>query len=238
MQPYQEASDEIKRQSEEPAKALSAITKTAAGLAGGSAILNRISPLLNKFIPNEMALKGLEKVDPRFGKFIKGAISKGHSVEEVRDFIQEQVSPQGKEQLEEENVIKQFSPKLAKLIDSSLKSGRTLEEVSGIAMSPEHKHSKTIENMEKSLGMTLYDIIRSVYGGPKRGQQPAQAEQQGQQQPQAQQQAQASPAQQQQAQQMQQANQVQQQTQAQAQQAQGGNSDAALMAALDKILKM
>lgn len=192
MQPYQEASEQILRQSDEPGKFLKETAKAGAkiaGIAGGGAILNRVAPFLNKLIPNDLAAKGLSKIDPRFGKFINGAVKEGQSLDDVMDFIRQKVSPeeekpprQGTEQQEDENIIQQFSPGLAGLVDKVLKSGRTIEEVEGVARSPEHKLNSTITNMEKTLGMTFYDIIRSVYGGPKRGQAQGQQQQQPQQQ--------------------------------------------------------
>src|ERR1700722_19679494 len=83
MQPYQEATQEIKRQSQLPLKILKQGAFIGATALGGAPILARIAPLLSKFIPEDMAIKGLSKIDPRFGKFINSAMKLGHSFEDV-----------------------------------------------------------------------------------------------------------------------------------------------------------
>lgn len=218
MQPYQEASQEIRRQGENPLKALKtlgSVAGTAATFGAGAAIAKRVLPFLSPYISEELAIKGLSKIDPRFGNFINIAKSNGKPFEEIKDFIkqkamgeEEQEQPSKKAEVEDENIIQQYSPKLFELVNKTLQSGRTIEEVEGIARSPENKFDKTIKNMEKSLGMTFYDIVRSVFGGPKREQkQEAQQQQAPQQQP---------------------------QTSAKPQ----NNIDDALLAGLDKIFKM
>lgn len=92
-QPYQEAAEETKRQSEFPAKLLKKGAAIAGLIAGSAPIIARIAPLLSKFIPQDMAIKGLSKVDARLGKFINSAMKLGHSFDDVKDFIGEKIQP-------------------------------------------------------------------------------------------------------------------------------------------------
>jgi hypothetical protein len=107
IQPYQAATEEMKRQSQFPVKLL----KKAAGITGlalgGAPILARIAPLLSKFIPEDIAIKGLTKLDPRMGKFINSAMKLGHSFDEVKDFIGEKIQPKSAQQEEEFNPSEQ-----------------------------------------------------------------------------------------------------------------------------------
>ncbi len=179
MQPYQEASQEIRRQGETPLKALKtlgSVAGTAATFGAGAAIAKRVLPFLSPYISEDLAIKGLSKIDPRFGNFINTAKTHGTPFEEIKEFIKQKATggeeqeeePFKKAEVEDENIIKQYSPKLFSMVEKAIQGGRTIEEVEGIARSPEHKFDKTIKNMENSLGMTFYDIVRSVFGGPKR----------------------------------------------------------------------
>lgn len=78
---------------------------------------------------------------------------------------QTQQSPEN----QEKSIIHQFAPKLGSLIEEAIGSGRTIDEVEAIAKSPGNGFSKVVAHMEKTLGMPFYDILRSIYGGPKRG---------------------------------------------------------------------
>lgn len=91
MQPYQEASDQIVRQREAPEKFIKKAGLLGLSIAGGGAAINRVLPLLSKLIPPALAVKGLSKLDPRFGKFIQGSIDLGHTQEETLDFIRDKV---------------------------------------------------------------------------------------------------------------------------------------------------
>lgn len=93
MQPYQTASDEYKRQSEIPGEVLKKGATTALSIAGGRIALNRVLPLLSKFVPGDITTKGLTKIDPRFGKFIKSALLHGNNMDEVKEFIKEKIEP-------------------------------------------------------------------------------------------------------------------------------------------------
>jgi hypothetical protein len=101
MQPYQKAGEEFKRQSELPLKALKtvgSIAGTAASAYAGGNIIGKVLPFLNRYIPEDLAIKGLSKIDPRFGKFINKALSAGKSFDEIKDFIKEKIETQEQEE--------------------------------------------------------------------------------------------------------------------------------------------
>ncbi len=61
-------------------------------------MIDRILPLLNKFVPIGIAVKGLERISPKIKSFLGGATAAGYSANEAIDFLRNQFSgPQMKE---------------------------------------------------------------------------------------------------------------------------------------------
>lgn len=171
MQPYQEASEELLRRGERPgqlAKKAGNLGLGAAATYGGAALAGRVLPFLNKFIPNDLAIKGLRKVDPRLGKFIDTALKNGGTFDEAKEFIRNKIEEDDVVQdAKNDNVIWKFSKKLAKFIDDAVGVGHTIDEVEGMARAPGNKFKKDIENIEKSMGLPFKDIIRLIHGGSR-----------------------------------------------------------------------
>lgn len=173
MQPYQQASKEILRQSEEPGKALSAISKTAAGLAGGGAILNRIMPFLNSHISPELAKKGISKIDPRLGKFIQGSLNQGNSMEEVTEFIKEKATGEKSSKIKEDrkNLIEEHAPEVYEILKDKIGQGLKPLAVA-FQLSQDANFKNKIEDLQKKTGSPFSQLVTSIFGG--------QEEQQGQ----------------------------------------------------------
>ena len=55
-------------------------------------MINQIMPLLNKFIPPALAMKGLSKVDPKMKDFFNSAIGYGYGTDAVLDFLRQHFS--------------------------------------------------------------------------------------------------------------------------------------------------
>ncbi len=222
MQPYQAASEEINRQAQAPLKTL----KKAGSLIAGGAIAGRIIPFLSKHIPGELMRKGISKIEPRLGKFIEGALNNGYDLDDVRSFIGDKFSPKQEEnpqeQSQENPVIKQAKdfetnyPDIVQALTSHINNGRSPQEAAAI-LKQSTPLSKKIKKIEKDTGKNFVDFIVEMMGGNQSSQM---------QQPQ-QMQAQGTPG----------TPQPQQQAPQQMQQPQN-NNDQAIMAALDKILKM
>lgn len=112
MQPYQEATEEVRRQSELPlklAKKAGSLAATAGSGFIGGGLLSRVLPLLSKYIPEEITVKGLSKIDPRFGKFFNKAVKAGKTIDEAKEVIKEKISP--KEEKRQE-ALKGFNEKI------------------------------------------------------------------------------------------------------------------------------
>jgi hypothetical protein len=201
MQPYQEASQEIKRQGELPftilKKAGNIATSAALGgaaLSGGSSILKKALPFLNKYIPENLAIKGLSKINPAFGKFINKAKEGGKSFDEIKEFITEQLG-EAKQETENENqpekdnrnIIEQYSPELHGYILDQIKKGMSPLQAADSSNFLQ-KHKDIIKKITKDHKAPWSSIVESTYG--QAGKAPIQEEQMQQQPQQMQQQPQ------------------------------------------------
>lgn len=214
MQPYQKESNAIRESGRTGADILkyagsAAIGGGLASVASKSAqqLLTKIGSWLSPYIPEDMFLKGISKVDKRIGNFVSQAMENGADISEVRDFIGEKIS---KGQQGNKNIIQKYSPELHEFIDEQVKRGRSALQA-GAAAQGMSKFSNVIKKLTKDHKVPWSNILESVYGGET-----AQSEQQ----------------QPQQTQQM--ASQMQQPAQ-QTQQGQPGPGNQALMAILQKI---
>ena len=194
MQPYQRASQSLQNQGAMPFKIAGQVASVAASLgaaSAGASVLGKALPFLNKYIPRNLAVQGLNKIDPRFGKFIDEIEQNGYSFEDAREYIksklEKEINPEQPQVIEEpqiqeeqqnisdkeskddsKNILMKFSPRLAQEVENYIKSGHPIEEIEKIVRSPGSKLAKNVDYIEQSLGMTFYDILRSIYGGAKR----------------------------------------------------------------------
>lgn len=215
MQPYQEASEEMKRQGELPIKALQkagGLGLTATSGIGAGLILNRVLPLLNSFVPRDIAIKGLTRIDPRFGTFIQKALNSGQSFDQVRDFIKSKTEGgeiENKPKVQDQRtIIEQYSPELFQFLKSEIEKGRAPLEAGALAQLQE-PFKPIIKKISNDHKVPFSSILQSVFGeGIQQSKKslPAQTENS--------------------------------QMQSISQPQQAINNDQALLAALDKILKM
>ena len=166
MQPYQKASEEIIRQQSEPSRLVKTAAKTALGLAGGGVAVRRIAPFLSQYIPEDIFVKGLSKIDPRLGKFIRSAMEQGHSVDDVKNFMGEKV--QESEPLKtDKNVVEQYSPELHQFLSEHIQKGRSPLEAAGMAtldQTGRKSFKRIIDKITKDHKSPWSAIVESVYG--------------------------------------------------------------------------
>jgi len=178
MQPYQEAGETIRRQAENPVNAIKSLAGIGLGGIGisaasqaGAALMKRAMPLLSKYVPQELAIKGLNKLDPRFGKFIKKAMDEGYDYEEVKDFMEKK----GEKELSEEqpkegrNIIEQYSPELFQFLNEQL--GRGLDPIQAGAIAQNDKRfGPIIQKMMKDHKTPWSNIVEGIFGKEMRRQ--------------------------------------------------------------------
>ena len=120
--------------------------------------------------PDEGVARGQMASHALPGQLARGAISLG-GAGILGAIGSESSEPQQQQEAGDfQNVIAQFSPELASILDKAYAAGHTIDEMVGIATSPNYKFQPVIGHMEGQLGVPFYDIIRQTYGGPKQGQ--------------------------------------------------------------------
>lgn len=141
--------------------------KTAASVVSGAASIGigaKILPFINKYIPTDMAIKGISKVSPEMGNLLKKGMSQGLNVEDGLEFIKGQIEKKQEPAKQSKNIIEQSSPELHQFIDQEVRKGRKPIEAGALALSKE-QFSKVIKNIEKSHKTPWASILESVYGG-------------------------------------------------------------------------
>jgi hypothetical protein len=182
LRPDETASlSEIER-SKNKDKLLKKGVSTAIGLgtaAAGVGLSSKILPFLNEFIPKDLALKGISKLSPQLGNFLKKGIDQGLDLKEGLDFIkQKMTASQDQKPPEQKNIIAQYDDKLHSFIDNLIKQGRSALEAGALARTS-GKFEKSISKMEKDHKTNFSSIIESVYGqGQPQQTQPAQTQMQ------------------------------------------------------------
>lgn len=164
MQPYQAASEESIRQGELPYQALKTaapIALSAASATAGGLAFKKVLPFLSEYIPQDLAIKGLSKIDPRFGKFINTALGAGKSFGEIRDFIKEKAE-EGKP-AQNLNPIQQHSDELYSFLEGHIKNGRSALEAGALAELSD-KFKKPIAEIVKNNKAPWSSIVETVFG--------------------------------------------------------------------------
>ena len=173
-------------------KNLKSGVKTAASLgvaAGGlTGLSSKILPFLSEHIPADLAIKGISKLSPSVGSFLKKGMSKGLNFKDGLDFIKEQIQSSKKEPAKEsKNVVQQYSPELHEFMSAEIGKGRSPIEAGAIAQH-DKRFSEAIGKMSKDHKTPWSSILQGIYGSETQGkgqpQQPQQMEQQQSQQPQ------------------------------------------------------
>ena len=173
-QPYELASEEIKRQGQAPKELLKDVAYGAAslgtGAAAGGSVVKRIMPFLNKFIPQEMAIKGLSKISPQLGSFINHSLNQGHSQEDVFSFVKDKIAPEeaksepakSNNQASPFDFLAKYSPKLAEFFRRQLQNG----ERPGIArLLAQQDFPSEIAQIEKENKRPFKEIINELFEG-------------------------------------------------------------------------
>jgi hypothetical protein len=182
MQPYQEASQEVRRQAGVPAKALGMAGSFASGALLGSAskfALDKVLPLLSEFVPEDFARKALRKIDPRIGKFIDKAVESGNDYGEIKTFIKQKADSHIENE-QKKNPIQRHSPELHQFILDQIQQGRSPIEAGALASLDKkggQGFKKIIKKIEEEHKSPWSSILEAVYGASQQGQAPTQQQQ-------------------------------------------------------------
>lgn len=158
--------------------------------AGGLALSSRIAPFLSKYINPEMALKGISKLSPSTGEFLRNGLEKGLTLQSGLDFLKDNFSKEKEQKApDQRNILEQYSPELSQFIQGHIQNGRSPIEAGALAQL-DPKFKSIIEKMSKDNKTPFSSILESIFGGgqmaQKQPQQTAPPQQSQQAQPQAQ----------------------------------------------------
>lgn len=143
--------------------------KKGVKFASAAAIGAGILPFLSEHIPLDLAMKGINKLSPVLGKFLKDGQSIGLDVKEGLNLIKDKIGEQNVD------IISQESPELKSFLEAHISNGRSLEEAGALAQLDE-KYKSPIKKLEKSHKTNFSNILRTVFGDSKpKAAQPTQA---------------------------------------------------------------
>jgi|SRR5665213_507302 len=153
----------------------------------GGVAASKILPFLSQYIPEELALKGINKVAPAIGRYLDNGMKSGLSLKSGLEFIKSEFARKEEQEApkDDRNIIQQYSPELFQFIDQQVKSGRSPLEAGAIAQH-DKRFSSAIDKLSKDHKTPWSNIVESIFGQVQQNQQQQQPEKM-QQQPNAQQ---------------------------------------------------
>ncbi len=148
---------------------------TAASLGSAAisgALVSKVMPFLNEYIPTALAVKGISKVSPKLGSFLQKGQQMGLDVEEGLDFLKEKLGNESAK--DERNIIQKYDDKLHESLERNIKINRLTpaQAIGLIDIFPQHK--KSIEKIEKDHKVPFLNIVEKIYGNDSTKQQPSQ----------------------------------------------------------------
>jgi len=141
---------------------------TAASIGIGGAA-SRVIPFLSNFIPTDLAMKGISKVNPKLGNFLQRGQSMGLDVKEGIQYIKDSISP-NQSLKEEKNIIQKYSPELHEFIKEKIGGGIGLIAAATQA-NTDPKFRSVIEKMVKENKTSWPELVDLIYGTPQKEQQ-------------------------------------------------------------------
>jgi len=141
--------------------------------AVGFGVASKVIPFLNEYIPAELALKGISKVFPKLGEFLKKGMASGLALKDGLDLIKDKIEPKKDEQTEqpeeaqeERNIVQLESPELHIALSELVKGGDTpLKAAEKIARSGKFRYS--IKNLQDQHKLGWGKIVENLYGAIK-----------------------------------------------------------------------
>lgn len=149
--------------------------KTAIGIgasAFGIGAASKIFPFLSEHIPLDLAIKGISKVSPEIGKFLKKGRDTGLDIKEGFDFIKNKInntSEETKPSKQNLNIIEQESPELFQFIDQEIKKGRKPIEAGALAQN-DKRFTDAIKKLSKNHKTSWSNILQSIFGSGEQAQ--------------------------------------------------------------------
>lgn len=174
-----------RRSSQNINRGISSAVSLGSAVAGAGAF-TKVLPFLSEHIPLDMAIKGISKVSPKVGDFLKRGQESGLDLKEGLEFIKDKLTGNKQNLPEEKNAIQMHSQKIFDQIEEMIGLGASPMEAAAEISSDKNSQS-IIKQMEKEYKADWYSIVESIFGKGDLAKRPqAQPQQQPQQQPTAQ----------------------------------------------------
>lgn len=162
MQPYKSASETLKKQSDE-SKGLVKGALSIAGSLGTASAMTKLAPFLSEYLPMDLAIKGISKVSPKVGSFIKEAQKNGFDFNDIKNFLGEGIKETTKQ---DKNIIQQYSPELDQFMNEEIQKGRSPIEAGAVAQN-DKRFKPIIDKLTKDHNAQWSQILESTYQNPK-----------------------------------------------------------------------
>lgn len=149
------------------------LQRTAQGIAGTALTIgatSKVLPFLSEMLPMDLAIKGISKVAPGIGNFLKKGMSQGLDVKDGFDFIKQNFMKDQEKAPDKRNIIEQYDPELFRFMNEGIQKGRAPLQVGAIAeMGGKFKDS--IKKMVRDHKTPWSSIIETVFGSGQLAQQ-------------------------------------------------------------------
>lgn len=131
----------------------------------GAKAASKIIPLLSKYIPEDLAFKGINKLIPSLGNFLKKGTKEGLSLKSGLEFLREEFTNEKKEKTQpnQKSIIEQYSPELHQFLDQQIKSGRSPLEAGALAQNTK-QFEKIIKKISEDHKAPWSSILESIFG--------------------------------------------------------------------------
>jgi len=174
LRPDEKSANAQVRRAETAQNALNSGVSAIAGAYG----LSQVMPFLSEYVPENLAFKGISKVFPPLGKFLKQGMEEGLTLKSGLDYVRGEAS---KEQAKEsKNIIEQYSPELHQFIQEQIKKGISPLQAGAIAQAgiKGKNFESAIKKMVKDHKTDFSTILQTIYGQGQQAQQQAPQQQQ------------------------------------------------------------
>jgi hypothetical protein len=178
-----EAADEEIRRKKKIANTIKGSIGTAVGIgttiAGGS-LASKVLPFLNNLIPEDLALKGINKISPKLGNFLSQGQEAGLDLKDGFEYLKEQLQPtsqqkepQNQEQQQSDPLqfLSGYSPELTQFIQDQLQKGQPAKAIASLAKQ-DQKLSPVVSKIEKDTQKDFISLLEEILGGQSFQQQP------------------------------------------------------------------
>ncbi len=159
------------------------LTVAGAGIAAKaiSPLASKIMPFINKYIPTDVALKGISKVSPEIGHMLESGMKQGLSINEGLDFLKNKLGSVKKESEEKppqnRSIIQKYSDNLHQYINELIQKGTPpIQAASNAKKFLDKKQLDIIKKIENDYKTDFGSIVESIFGKGDMSQKPSSAE--------------------------------------------------------------